>query len=220
MPSYVTATRPTVDETGLSISALYSSEKHGFDDVEVVWEPRMVDGSWKVYCKPCNNALFFAQGRNPYSISQHESSSTHQKNFEKHQRGNGSTSAPSRCYSPAVPFRDSWDIAATHLLQSFARRDSHREELPEITAPYYSSSSSRQPTSMPIWNFYDDDASFEPSAERSAVSDMVERVGQILEFGPDALDSDDEECEVPEAAFDRDPEDMQPSGTLNPFARP
>ncbi|KAL0567238.1 hypothetical protein V5O48_014753 [Marasmius crinis-equi] len=221
MPSYATAARPNVDETGLSTSVLYWSLNHDFDDVAVVWEPRMVDNGWKVYCKPCNDTLFFAQGRNPYSVSQHESSSTHQKNFEKYRRGNATTPAPSHHHSPAVPFQDSWDIAATHLLQSFARHDSHREELPEITASYYSSSSSRQPTSMPIWNFYDDDASFEPSPERSAVSDMVERVGQILEFGPDAVDSDDEECEVPEAAFDRDPEDMQPSESvfLGPTAK-
>ncbi|KAL0568669.1 hypothetical protein V5O48_013310 [Marasmius crinis-equi] len=200
MPDYTSAARPTVDET--------------VDDVEVVWEPCKVEGKWRVFCKPCKDALMHPDGRNPYHASKHELSDSHQKKVKK--TAQGENPAPmlhdaSQSQKPAVPFRDQWDVAATSLLQSFARCGSHRETLPEITALPCSPPQSSQPP-MPNLDFCDDDGGFAQSEERWAVSDIMERLGQAMEFGPDTVDSDDEECEVPEARLDVDPEDMQPSG--------
>ncbi|KAL0577207.1 hypothetical protein V5O48_004773 [Marasmius crinis-equi] len=190
MPEYTTTTKPSVDET--------------------VWEARTVNGSWKIYCKPCQDALFFPNGRNPYHASQHIRTDGHQKNLEKHAQRVKSTDKPSR--KPAVPFNDQWDVAATQLLQSFANRASHREQLPELTAfECAPSQSAHSPAPFPSFNLSEDDRGFEPSP---GLSDVVERVGHIFEFGPDAVDSDDEECEVPEARLDEDPQDREPSEAI------
>ncbi|KAL0572917.1 hypothetical protein V5O48_009050 [Marasmius crinis-equi] len=190
MPEYEAAAKPPVDEQGLPF-ATAANGKSSANPAETRFSSQM---------DPIRTTL---------ANTRHQKSQIHRENLDKYTRekaADGMRLNRPSC-EPAVPIRDKWDILETRCIQSSMRPGTHREELPDLSTLDYSSSPTRPPTPMPTWSDSDDEEGFEQSQARSAVSDLMESVGHFFEFGPDAVDSDDENCEIPEARLDEDPED-------------
>ncbi|KAK1228871.1 hypothetical protein PQX77_008081 [Marasmius sp. AFHP31] len=173
---------------------------------EQVWEIRRVGDKWKIFCKPCNDRSCKPEGRNPYLAQKHEGSTKHIQNSNpsrsKSSQSQSNSSQP-HTRQPAVPITTTFDLAATRLIRSFLPVHERGEDLPEITAlEDISNWASNVPSTsgyMPDWTALDVmDGEFElPADELGAISEILARVNDIWDNGPDMVVSDDEEMEIP-----------------------
>ncbi|KAK1226230.1 hypothetical protein PQX77_010812 [Marasmius sp. AFHP31] len=179
-----------------------------------VWRTAKEGGSWLAYCRFCPTS----SGIDPYACKRHERNSIHQRALQTSDKysttdepqpppssSSPEPTRPRRTFlgpvssdsgslpMPNVPIQTTSDYVSTRFLHTFCRRDNSRTELPdpsELSDPDGLFEATQGWESD--WDRMGEDFRLMESREAIALGAFMEGVVDLLEYGPDNVDSDDE----------------------------